>query len=547
MKPQVSIRRALSDPNLLGATLAGDSWQAWRVLLIAAMGEPLDEAERALFTELTGGRQQEPDKRVEEFVGVIGRRGGKSRAIATLATYIAALCEHSDSLVPGEVGVVLIIAPDQRQALIVLEYINAAFAAVPMLSALVASRTVDTLSLTTGISIEVRSASFRRLRGPSYLAVIADEAAFWYSEETANADTEILNAVRPGLATTNGLLTIISSPYARRGVVWDAWHRHFGPGGDPLILVAHGASRTFNPSLTQSVVDRALDRDPASASAEYLARFRTDIENFISREVVELCISSGVRERPPQANVRYLSFTDPSGGGSDSFTLCIAHRERQGDIVVVDCLRETKPPFSPSSVVEEYCRLLKSYGVARIHGDKYAGEWPREQFKRHGVTYETAEHTKSEYYVDLLPLLNSRRIDLLDNARLANQLISLERRSRAGKDSIDHPPGGHDDIANACAGAAFLASQKRQPMRILEVVRTWAAVPDRHGTLSAMRTLMDPGGHARPPPLPTAWPTSPAEPKLPRSPSFSASEGIPEMAPTPTYSELVRTINRGTS
>jgi phage terminase large subunit-like protein len=189
MKPQATIRRALSDPNLLGATLAGDSWQAWRVLLIAAMGEALTQDERAIFSELTGGRHQEPNRRVEEFIGVIGRRGGKSRAIAVLATYIAALCEHSDSLVGGETGVVLIIAPDQRQALIVLEYINAAFAAVPMLSALVASRTVDTITLTTGISIEVRSASFRRLRGPTYLAAIADEAAFWYSEETANADT----------------------------------------------------------------------------------------------------------------------------------------------------------------------------------------------------------------------------------------------------------------------------------------------------------------------------------------------------------------------
>jgi hypothetical protein len=96
MKPQATLRRALSDRNLLGGVLAGDSWRAWRVLLIAAMGEPLTEDERTL----TGGRPQEPLQRVEEFVGVIGRRGGKSRAIAVLATYIAALCTHTDTLVP---------------------------------------------------------------------------------------------------------------------------------------------------------------------------------------------------------------------------------------------------------------------------------------------------------------------------------------------------------------------------------------------------------------------------------------------------------------
>jgi hypothetical protein len=196
-------------------------------------------------------------------------------------------------------------------------------------------------------------------------------------------------------------------------------------------------------------------------------------------------------------------------------------------------------------VVEEYCRLLRSYGIARVCGDKYAGEWPREQFKRHGVQYETAEHTKSEYYVDLLPLLNSRRIDLLDHARLVNQLAGLERRtSRAGKDSIDHPPGGHDDICNAVAGAAFLASQKRQPMRFSPSFVAWSQIPDRHGVASQTRLLMD-SGHARPPPLPSSWPSAPAEPVLPRSPSFSASDRLGEMTHTGStpLSEIINTIN----
>jgi hypothetical protein len=74
---------------LLGGVLAGDSWRPWRILLIAMMGEPLDAEERVIFAELTG-RPTEPLERCEEFWGVIGRRGGKSRAIAVLCTYIAA-------------------------------------------------------------------------------------------------------------------------------------------------------------------------------------------------------------------------------------------------------------------------------------------------------------------------------------------------------------------------------------------------------------------------------------------------------------------------
>jgi hypothetical protein len=301
MKPTVSMREALSDPALIGGVLAGDSWQAWRVLLIGAMGEQLTDAERQLFKKLTG-REREPLQRVEEFAAVVGRRGGKSRAMALLAAYIAGLCKHK--LVRGERGILLCVAPDQRQASIVLGYAEAAFEQSPILKQLIASRTSDTLTLTNGVNIEVRAASFRRLRGPTYVGVIADEAAFWYSDEfSANTDAEILGAIRPGLSTTGGMVVIASSPYARRGILWNTHKRHYGPDGDPLILVAQGTSREFNPSLPQSVVDRALERDRAAASAEYLAEFRSDIESFVSIEIVQACIGDHNEMAPlqPQA------------------------------------------------------------------------------------------------------------------------------------------------------------------------------------------------------------------------------------------------------
>jgi hypothetical protein len=117
-------------------------------------------------------------------------------------------------------------------------------------------------------------------------------------------------------------------------------------------------------------------------------------------------------------------------------------------------IRERKPPFSPEAVVEEFTSLMKQYRCSKVYGDRYGGEWPREQFTKRGVFYEPAEKPKSELYRDLLPLLNIGAVDLLDNERLKQQLVMLERRtSRGGRDSIDHPPGGHDDVANAVAGA----------------------------------------------------------------------------------------------
>ena len=286
-------------------------------------------------------------------------------------------------------GELLCIAPDQRQAGIVLDYVVAAFEASPILRQLIANRTTDTLELTNGVNVEVRSASFRRLRGPTYIAVIADEAAFWYSDEfSANADSEILNAVRPGLATTGGPLIIASSPYAKRGVLFEAYKRHYGAGGDPLILVAQGASRNFNPSLPQSVVDRAIERDAASASAEYLAQFRSDVETFVSREVIDAAVVPGRHELPPISGVSYFGFVDPSGGSADAMTMAIGHR--QDNVAVIDAVRERRPPFSPEDVVQEFAGLLRSYRIHKIVGDRYAGEWPRERFQVHGVRYEPA-------------------------------------------------------------------------------------------------------------------------------------------------------------
>lgn len=281
---------------------------------------------------------------------------------------------------------VLCLAPSQKQAGVVFGYIVGILESVPLLATLIASKTQETLALTNSIEIEVRSASFRNVRGVTAIAVVGDEAAFWYSDDSgaANPDTAILDALRPSLATTGGLLAVISSPYARRGAVYDTWARDYGEKGDPRILVAQGASRDFNPSLPQTVVDRAMARDPAAASAEYLGLFRSDLEAFVSLEVVEACIAPGVFERGPVPGVSYSAFCDPSGGSADSMTLAIVHPE--GDRVILDLVRESRPPFSPDAVVEEFSAVLKSYGVREVRAIGMRGYGRLIGFRRTGLS-----------------------------------------------------------------------------------------------------------------------------------------------------------------
>jgi len=61
----------------------------------------------------------------------------------------------------------------------------------------------------------------------------------------------------------------------------------------------------------------------------------------------------------------------------------------QGDVAVLDALREARPPFSPEAVVTDFAAALKAYGVHQVVGDRYAGEWPRERFQMAGITYNT--------------------------------------------------------------------------------------------------------------------------------------------------------------
>ena len=100
----VTMREALADPRYFGLLLIGDSWAAWRILLIAIVGEQLTDDERIVFKALTG-RDIEPGGPVHEFWAVIGRRGGKSRAAGVLAAYLAACCDWRHLLAPGERGI----------------------------------------------------------------------------------------------------------------------------------------------------------------------------------------------------------------------------------------------------------------------------------------------------------------------------------------------------------------------------------------------------------------------------------------------------------
>jgi hypothetical protein len=455
----VTILEVLSDPKLFAPFFRpSESWRGWQAFLAALFGLPLDPEGLSLYRKHTG-RATPPRQPAREAWVVVGRRGGKSRMAAMVAVYLACFRDYSAALAPGERGTLMVLAADRRQARTVFRYIAGLLEGVPMLERLIEGQTSDAIHLANRISIEVHTASFRAVRGYTLVAAICDEVAFWRDESSANPDAEILAALRPGMATVRGAVLLgISSPYARRGVLWEAYRRHFGQDGDP-VLVWQADTLSMNPAMDPGVIERAYAEDPESARAEYGAEFRSDLECFVAREAIEAVVVPDRRELPPLDSVSYFAFTDPSGGSSESMTLAVAHWEEEH--VVLDALREIRAPFSPETAVAEFAGLLRRYRIREIEGDRYAAAWVAERFEKAGLRYRPAQKSKSDLYLELLPVVNSGTVELLDHQRLVEELCALERRtSRGGRDSIDHPPKGRDDLANAVAGVVALVERK---------------------------------------------------------------------------------------
>ena len=230
----------------------------------------------------------------------------------------------------------------------------------------------------------------------------------------------------------------------------------------------------MNGTVPQAVIDEAYERDPSSAAAEYGAMFRGRRDATHTR-------SSGRRDRAGTlragadlvAEIRRVCRSIRWLG--DSMTLAIAHLDRQTKRVVVDAVRERRPPFSPDQVVDELARVARELRRQRGH---------RRSLRRrlaaravgHGFEYRAGEKPKGDIYGELLPYLNAGRAELLDHRDRRRKQMALERRTATAAAILSIAPGGHDEIANAVAGAV-VAADAHKPLVISAAVLAAAAKP----------------------------------------------------------------------
>jgi hypothetical protein len=437
------------------------SWQAWRVFLKSLYGIPLEGDLEPLFFQLGTMRETPSAGGYSEAYAIVGRRGGKSRISSLIASFEAILGPWSGVVSPGERAWVFIIAVDKTQAGIILGYTRAFLHLFddpkdPKKN-LIERETIDEVHLTNGVSIAVKTCSFRASRGFSTCCVIADELAFWRDEFSANPAQEIVTSILPGLMP-GAKLVGISTPYGRMGYLYQMHREHFGVA-DSDILIWQADTRTMNPTYDQQMIDRLVRRDPVAMRAEYAAEFREDVSAFLPLELIEAAMTR--QQALPEPGHAYTAFVDPSGGRSDSMTLAICHAE--GEKIILDRIEERVPPLDPQAVAKEFSDLMKAYGLHSATSDRFGGVWVSDAFQKQGIRMDMSDLSASDLYLNFAALLSSGRVELVEHEKLLLQLQTLERRvGRSGKDSVDHPPGFHDDLANAVAGAVVLASHDRK-------------------------------------------------------------------------------------
>jgi hypothetical protein len=475
MTAPLPITAAIRDKNLLGAGIKNfATFETWLVFLSAVFGLPMSAQQQQIFTRHTK-RHAIPNRQFKTAICVAGRRSGKSYIAAIIAVWLACFRSYKDYLAPGEWASIKVIAVDRAQARTIMRFI-VGLLQVFLLRQRVKRVTANSIELQGHVIIEVQTCDSRSVRGYTCVAAVLDECCFFVGEDGSSSAEQVIAALKPSMLTIpNSLLIAISSPWARKGAIFELFDKWFGVEQDHT-LVWQADTLSMNPSIDPDEIAREYELDSVSASAEFGGIWRTDVEALLTREVVEAATVKGRFELPFDPQIVYTAAIDASGGSSDSFTMAIAHSVN--GIGILDLVREVRPPFSPDAVCAEFSHTMADYRVGKCTGDRYALEWVREAFNRHGIILEFSELDLSAIFGTVLPLFNAKRIELLQHQRLCNQLLGLERRMTRGsnKEIISHArnANSHDDLA---ASACMVMVRAVQSQNGLDCWVRWATSP----------------------------------------------------------------------
>ncbi len=341
-----------------------------RAVLGGFYGLALGPEERGLFRQMAG-YDHDPRRAYDTLVSVAGARSGKSeRLTCAPAVYEALATDHARYLSRGERAIVPIVAQDMRAVHVCFGYLKGMLCETPELAGFVDEVKADRIDLANRCSLLVLPSTASAPRGYTIPAACLDELAFW----DATTDRDVLRGVKRGMASVpRPRLFLASTPYAKAGLLWSLYERHWGkPGGK--VLVVHAPTRLLNPRIDAARLAAEEAEDPTLVLREFEAQWLSHEATFLPEEVLQAATRAD-GALPPQPGVRYSKGFDPGLGGAKERTAwAVGHRD--GATVVIDLVGSyggTGRPYNPADAVAAACADFAAYGNGPVAGDASGG------------------------------------------------------------------------------------------------------------------------------------------------------------------------------
>lgn len=436
------------------------STPAWRATVRAIYGSPLTDEETALLGRLSGGAGA-PEGGSTDFLGVVGRRGGKSSTIARVAVFEALYGGHAVALEPGQVGTFAVVCPKREQAAELLRYV-AGLAGLPSVRPFVDGKpTTDSVLFKTAVAVSVMTADSTTSRGFTYVGLVADELGFWPDGDAAQSDQQILDAMLPGMLPIAGApprrFLAITSANLEEGVAWETYRTCFGKR-DASSFVVSGTTLDFNPDADRAELAKQQKKRPAAYLREYESVWGGVVESgFFPPEAVAACTTkAGTFKVAELAQSRLFAAID-AAFISDRFALALARLTDTGIVEIVGVWVWGAPKgqnLSAKTTAESIATMLIPLGVRTVAADQHAFAPLEERFREAGLYLEqhawTAQN-KPDTYRSFRSDLIDGRVSLPDDAELRKELGAIRAKARkTGGESIE-ARRGHDDRVSAVA------------------------------------------------------------------------------------------------
>lgn len=440
---------------------------------------------------------------------ICGRRSGKTLLSAIIAIYCAISNNWKPFLQKTPFATVLIMSHSREFSDEVLEVIKSLIESSPVLSRLInadAKQTASAMNLRvpwivkgmieySKVQIKVGAASSKTTRGIAACAILCDEIAYWNLDESMKeTDVKIMKAVRPAMKQFGNLAMLIklSSPGIKQGVLYTEYDMDRKGTLPATYAVFKAPSWMMNTILPKEEFIEEWEYDQDGFDTEYRSNFADSLSNFISSELLDLSVQTGVKFVTPleTKEVKYYAAIDAAFKADRfTFTLVSCRENRVTQHVIMGWEGSKKDPVKAHTVAQYIKNILKNFPVDHVAADQYAFQPLKEIFDQYGV--ELKEYTftptfKKKIYFNFKKLVHSQQIDLLDHEEQVKEIKALVvEQSATGTIRIGHPPGGHDDYADALAVATFLATEGQTTgafeFEAVSMVKTHGIKTDVHG------------------------------------------------------------------